>query len=488
MRMTKPQTTLVRYGTDVSRLSPEQTREARIRQGQSVIAIEAAALCRLRDTLDGAFADAVELLLTLPGRVIVTGIGKSGHIARKIAATLASTGTPALFVHPADALIMLSNSGGTTELKPMIGHAAALLMPIIAISSRRNSTLMRAATIRLLLPAAAEACPANIAPTTSTAMMLALGDALAMAAMHERGLSRVGFQALHPGGTLGLRLMRVAAVMHCDAEMPVVSADMAMREVVLTMTRLTFGIAGVVDGDGRLIGVITDGDLRRHVDALLTGTARDVMRRDQFRRGCAGADERPQDHRAVRDRRRGCGRAGRAGGRGDHSRFPAAGAGMSDARETVAIVVPARHASTRYPGKPLVAIRATPVVHRRLLDDQAAGRVGGTTVATAADGRALYFSKAVIPHVPDARIGDPALPVYLHVGVYAYRRAALARYARLPESALETLEGLEQLRFLDGGVAVRVVEVDPRGCELWELNNPSDLAPIEAQLAARGIA
>ncbi|WP_373285309.1 3-deoxy-manno-octulosonate cytidylyltransferase [Sphingomonas prati] len=133
------------------------------------------------------------------------------------------------------------------------------------------------------------------------------------------------------------------------------------------------------------------------------------------------------------------------------------------------------------------AVRATPVVHRRLLDDQAAGRVGGTTVATAADGRALYFSKAVIPHVPDARIGDPALPVLLHVGVYAYRRAALARYAALPESLLEQLEGLEQLRFLDGGVPVRVVEVDARGCELWELNNPSDLAPIEAQLAVRGM-
>ena len=133
-------------------------------------------------------------------------------------------------------------------------------------------------------------------------------------------------------------------------------------------------------------------------------------------------------------------------------------------------------------------VRATPIVHRRLLDDQAAGRVGGTTVATAADGRAMYFTKAVIPHVPAARIGDPSLPVYLHVGVYAYRRAALARYAALPESALETLEGLEQLRFLDGGVAVQAIEVDPRDCDLWELNNPSDLAPIEAALAARGIA
>ncbi|WP_083672161.1 KpsF/GutQ family sugar-phosphate isomerase [Sphingomonas montana] len=302
--MSKTRTALVRYGVESARLSPTETRTARIREGQSVIAIEAAALSRLREVLDDSFADAVELLLTLPGRVIVTGMGKSGHIARKIAATLASTGTPALFVHPAeaahgdlgmmiagDALIMLSNSGGTSELKPMIGHAAALKMPIIAISARRNSTLMRAAAIRLLLPAAVEACPANIAPTTSTAMMLALGDALAMATMRERGLSRDGFEALHPGGTIGLRLMRVAAVMHSDAEMPVVPTDMPMREVVLTMTRLSFGIAGVVDGNGRLIGVITDGDLRRHVEALMTATAEEVMTRDPITIGAVSFAE-----------------------------------------------------------------------------------------------------------------------------------------------------------------------------------------------------
>ena len=289
-KTTQTRNALVRQTGTAVRIAPDALRDARIAEGRSVIAIEAAALARLRDTLDQSFSDAVHLLLTLPGRVIVTGMGKSGHIARKIAATLASTGTPALFVHPAeaahgdlgmmiegDALIMLSNSGGTSELKPMIGHAAMLAMPIIAISARCNSTLMRAASIRLLLPAAAEACPSNIAPTTSTAMMLALGDALAMATMRERGVSRDGFEALHPGGTIGLRLMRVAAVMHADAEMPVVTADTPMREVVLTMTRLTFGIAGVVNDEGRLIGVITDGDLRRHVDALMTGIAREVM-------------------------------------------------------------------------------------------------------------------------------------------------------------------------------------------------------------------
>ncbi len=134
------------------------------------------------------------------------------------------------------------------------------------------------------------------------------------------------------------------------------------------------------------------------------------------------------------------------------------------------------------------AVRAGPAIHRRLLDDQRAARVGGTCVVTAADGRALYFSKAVIPHVPPARLGDPALPVFLHVGAYAYRRAALASYAAHPESALERLEGLEQLRFLDMGAAVSVVEVDARGRDVWELNNPEDVAPIEAALRALGIA
>jgi arabinose-5-phosphate isomerase len=279
-------------------------RELRLREGRSVIAIEAAALVRLRDALDDGFSDAVDLLMGVTGRVIVTGMGKSGHVGRKIAATLASTGTPALFVHPAeaahgdlgmlvrgDALIMLSNSGGTTELKPLIGHAAALGMPIIAISSRGNSTLMRAAKIRLLLPNAAEACPANIAPTTSTAMMMALGDALAMAIMRERGVSRDGFEALHPGGTIGLRLMRVAAVMHGGDAMPVVRPDMAMRDVILTMTRLSFGIAGVVDVDGRLLGVITDGDLRRHVDDLMTATAGEVMTRNPITIGAGSFAE-----------------------------------------------------------------------------------------------------------------------------------------------------------------------------------------------------
>lgn len=269
---------------------PATFEQDRLSEGRAVIATEAAALHALHDALDRSFSDAVALLLGVAGRVIVTGMGKSGHVARKIAATLASTGTPALFIHPGeaahgdlgmmvagDAVIMLSNSGGTTELRPMLDHAARLGLPIIAISSGGTSTLMRAASIRLQLPPAAEACPSNIVPTTSTTMMLALGDALAMATMRERGVSREGFGTLHPGGSIGLRLLRVSAIMHHGDAMPVVTPDLPMREVVLTMTRLTFGIAGVVDATGRLAGVVTDGDLRRHVDELMTATAAEVM-------------------------------------------------------------------------------------------------------------------------------------------------------------------------------------------------------------------
>jgi len=262
----------------------------RLEHGRSVLNIESSAIAALAADLDDSFSEAVGLLIALRGRVVVTGMGKSGHIARKIAATLASTGTPALFVHPAeaahgdlgmvikgDALIMLSNSGGTTELVPILFHAGSLGLPIIAISSKVDSTLMKAATIKLLLPEAEEACADNIVPTTSTTMMLALGDALAMATMRERGVSRDGFERLHPGGMIGLRLMRVATVMHKDNVLPLVSIDMPMRDVVLTMTERSFGVAGVIDANGHLVGVITDGDLRRHVDRLMTSRAAEVM-------------------------------------------------------------------------------------------------------------------------------------------------------------------------------------------------------------------
>ena len=260
--------------------------------GRQVIATEAAALQALGAALDQGFSDAVTLLLTLRGRIITTGIGKSGYVARKVAATFASTGSPALFVHPAeaahgdlgmlmpqDAVIAFSNSGSTAELQPVLNHAAKLGIKVVGVAGRADSPVMRAATVQLLLPRVDEACPANLAPTTSTAMMMALGDALAMTVARAQGMSRAGFEALHPGGTIGKRLMRVAAIMHRDGALPLVEALTPMRDVIVTMTTCAFGIAGVVDGDGRLIGVITDGDLRRHLHELMDATAASVMTR-----------------------------------------------------------------------------------------------------------------------------------------------------------------------------------------------------------------
>jgi arabinose-5-phosphate isomerase len=267
-----------------------------IAYGRQVIATEAAALTVLGASLESSFARAVAAIMSLRGRVIATGIGKSGHIARKFAATLASTGMPSMYIHPVeaahgdlgmltadDALIAFSNSGSTVELQPVLTHAAKLGMPIIGIASRAESLVMRNSHIRLLMPRVDEACPANLAPTTSTSMMMALGDALAMTVMRARGISRSRFEALHPGGTIGKKLMRIAAIMHQDEAMPIVSADSSMRDVIVTMTSLSFGIAGVVDANGALVGVITDGDLRRNLEGLLEASASDVMTPDPVR-------------------------------------------------------------------------------------------------------------------------------------------------------------------------------------------------------------
>jgi arabinose-5-phosphate isomerase len=257
--------------------------------GAEVIRTEARALEQVAEALDGQFDEAVRLLSSASGRVIVSGLGKSGHIARKVAATLASTGTPALFVHSAEAchgdlgmitagdlLILMSNSGATPELRAIIDHGRRHDCTIIAIASRTTSPLMRAADVALTLPQAREACPVNIAPTTSTTMMLALGDALAIAAMRVRGLSRDTLRALHPGGAIGSRLMPVDNVMHAAAKLPLVGPNDPMNEVVIEMSRKGFGIAGVADG-GTLIGVITDGDLRRHSADLFQHHAGEVM-------------------------------------------------------------------------------------------------------------------------------------------------------------------------------------------------------------------
>jgi arabinose-5-phosphate isomerase len=259
-------------------------------RGQDVIAAESSALAELGASLDENFAIATRLLAATSGRVVVTGMGKSGHIARKIAATLSATGTPAIFLHPAEAahgdlgviqrgdtLLVLSNSGMTTELRAVMQHSRGLGIRTIGVASRIDSPMMLEADVQLALPPIREACSANIAPTTSTVMMLALGDALAMALMDLRGISRESIKQLHPGGSIGLRLKTVAEMMHVGNRIPLVEGRAPMRDVIMTMTSMGFGVAGVTDWSGRLVGVITDGDLRRHIGDLLDRSAADVM-------------------------------------------------------------------------------------------------------------------------------------------------------------------------------------------------------------------
>lgn len=256
--------------------------------GRRVLRREAEALALLADALDGSFDAAVDLIMGATGRVIVSGMGKSGHIARKIAATFASTGTPAQFVHPAEAshgdlgmvmkgdvALMLSNSGETPELADMIAHTRRFDIPLIGIASRAESTLMRQSDVALLLPPAQEACDQGIVPTTSTTMMLALGDALAIALMEHRQFTPEHFRVFHPGGKLGARLSKVRDLMHRDP--PLVAEDTPMGEALLTMSRSGFGVVGVRDAKGDLAGIITDGDLRRHLDGLMSLTAGQVM-------------------------------------------------------------------------------------------------------------------------------------------------------------------------------------------------------------------
>lgn len=270
--------------------SDRASRQAILAQGRDVLDAGASAIAQLSECLDEEFARAVELILASKGRVVVSGMGKSGHIARKMAATFASTGTPAIFVHPGEAahgdlgmlladdlLVMLSNSGATPELRPIQNYASRLGCEIIAITSQRHSPIGQIATACLTLPKVSESCPLNISPTTSTTLMLALGDALAVAVMSVRGISRAQLEQLHPGGAIGSRLMAVNEIMHAGDEMPLVAADLPMRDVLVTMTEKSLGMAGVVDASGRLLGAITDGDLRRGIDQLLTCVAADMM-------------------------------------------------------------------------------------------------------------------------------------------------------------------------------------------------------------------
>jgi arabinose-5-phosphate isomerase len=259
--------------------------------GRRVLRIEAEALLALAEALDGSFERAVERLVTTRGRIVVTGMGKSGHIARKIASTLASTGTPALYVHPAeashgdlgmitrdDAVLALSNSGETPELADIVAYTRRFSIPLLAVVGRAHSSLVEAADLALVLPSRPEACPMGLAPTTSSTVMLALGDALAVALLERRGFGAREFSLLHPGGKLGKKLVRVEDLMHRGGALPLVALDTPMSDVLLEMTAKRLGCVGVVDGVGVLTGIITDGDLRRHMqDGLLGRHATEIM-------------------------------------------------------------------------------------------------------------------------------------------------------------------------------------------------------------------
>ncbi len=258
---------------------------------RAVLATEAAGLRALAAGLDGAFERAVAVLAGASGRVVVSGMGKSGHVARKVAATLASTGTPALFVHPAeashgdlgmivagDAILALSNSGETPELAAVIAHASRFALPLVAVTGRPGSALAVAADVVLLLPRAGEACPMGLAPTTSTLMQMALGDALAVALLTRRGFTVADFSQFHPGGRLGARLRRVRELMHAGEEMPLAARGLPMPDALLRITEKRFGCLGVTEPDGRLAGIVTDGDLRRHMGPdLLARRVEEIM-------------------------------------------------------------------------------------------------------------------------------------------------------------------------------------------------------------------
>jgi arabinose-5-phosphate isomerase len=261
--------------------------------GRRVLAIEARAIESLVDRLDENFSRAVELVANCTGRVVVSGIGKSGIICRKIAATLNSTGTPSLYLHPAEALhgdlgmvvrgdllIALSNSGETAELLQLLPTVKRLSVPLISILGRVASTLGQASDVVLDVSVAEEACPMGLAPTASTTAALALGDALAMAVLEKKGFSEEDFAHLHPGGRLGIKLMRVENVMRSKEKIPRVRVDTPMRDVIYEMSRKGLGVTSVEDSSGKLVGIISDGDLRRQLEkdeALLRKRAADCM-------------------------------------------------------------------------------------------------------------------------------------------------------------------------------------------------------------------
>ena len=260
--------------------------------GRRVLQTEAQALIGFAETLDGAFSQAVEVLHAIKGRVVLTGVGKSGHVGRKIAATLASTGTPSFFVHateashgdlgmlgPDDAVLALSKSGETRELADLVAYTKRFGIPLVAMTGKAKSALGRAADVLLLLPNAPEATDGVDAPTTSTTLQMALGDALAVALLERRGFTALEFRVFHPGGKLGAALRTAGDLMHGREELPLVESATPMAQALLVMTEKRFGCVGVTDVDGRLEGLITDGDIRRHLDGLFSHAAAEVMTR-----------------------------------------------------------------------------------------------------------------------------------------------------------------------------------------------------------------
>ena len=271
------------------KIGEDPARRDAIETGRRVLRTEADALSLFAEELDQTFADAVELILATDGRVICSGMGKSGHVARKIAATLASTGTPAFFVHPAEAshgdlgmvtehdvALVLSNSGETRELADIIAHCKRFSIPLIGVASRPGSTLLQAADVALVLPPAEEACSVGLAPTTSTTLTIALGDALAVALMERRKFTPDRFRVFHPGGKLGAQLVSVGALMATGDAIPLVAEGAPMSDALMEMSGKGYGVAGLTNASGDLTGIITDGDLRRHMEGLLERSTEQV--------------------------------------------------------------------------------------------------------------------------------------------------------------------------------------------------------------------
>jgi arabinose-5-phosphate isomerase len=276
----------------LSRSTTKPTAETgHLASASRTLSLEIEGLKALLASLDGPFIEAVETLGRAEGRIVVTGMGKSGHVARKIAATLASTGSPSQYVHPgeashgdlgmitaSDVVLALSWSGETAELSSIISHAKRFAIPLIAMTAEAESALGRAGDVALILPRAEEACPNKLAPTTSTTMQLALGDALAIALLEKKGFSARDFKVFHPGGKLGAMLAHVREIMHVGDELPLTGPETPMSEVLLLMSQKSLGCAGIVDGAGKLTGMITDGDIRRHSSGdLLSRKAGEVM-------------------------------------------------------------------------------------------------------------------------------------------------------------------------------------------------------------------